>query len=426
MASSDLSLDSITFQDFLRSKPVRNNFTDIENEFNALRAEFQAAVPSTAAEVVNARDNMDDLQDNIHLRKVYQGFWNTGGVVSPNGAGNNTVRVTAGSAIVNGVGVDWTSATSGTVSVPTTHRNDVVAINSNGTLTVESGGDGATAPMPDLSATQRPLYHLWLPTETPLTINTNNVFDIRTQGAYVKGQYFFKIQDAIDFASTGAEIIIEAGRYYEELDLAGKNNIHLNFKRGSTLYRPGGSSYAIKNINTAGNETVGTKITGASIKGNSKGGAFELLKFRYADDFTINDCVFDANASSTASKKAFVLEQCDGWKINNNWLSSTYSAYSTFQTCTDYTEDGYRGGQGTILFDAAELANYQLNGWSVVTAAADRAFRGNSTTVGTTGGNNSPTVIKQYVANTSLNVEAITDISTTENAYYTVIPLKHR
>ncbi len=49
MSSSDLNLNSVGFQNQLRSKPVRENFTDIENNFNALRAEVYASIASTAS-----------------------------------------------------------------------------------------------------------------------------------------------------------------------------------------------------------------------------------------------------------------------------------------------------------------------------------------------------------------------------------------
>lgn len=185
MASTDLDLNQINFQTQLRSKPVKENFTDIQTNFNALRAEFQAGVASTAAEVVNARDNMTALQDNIHLREVYGKRVRNGLLVSAQGTPDMTVQVATGAGIAGGVGVHLTAAqNSATIATASSGklRQDAVVIGNDNNLTIVSGPEynatASNAQYPNIASTQLLLAHVRVGNTTS-TLGADDISDRR-------------------------------------------------------------------------------------------------------------------------------------------------------------------------------------------------------------------------------------------------------
>ena len=180
MSSSDLDLNVVSYQDNLRSKPVRENFTDIENEFNALRSEVYASIASTASEVTSARDNFTTLTNNIHERKLY------GNRVDGTGAykvsvSNLVITITSGSGIVNGVGVRHSASATASVTVPSASnsRYDIVVLNTDNTRTIVTGTETTgTAVIPTSAVTQMPVarWHIFD------TTSTLSPVDIRYKG----------------------------------------------------------------------------------------------------------------------------------------------------------------------------------------------------------------------------------------------------
>jgi len=381
--STDLTLKSIEFQSNLRSKPIRENFTDIQNNFNLLRSEFATSVSATASEVTNARDNLSALDDNIHLRSQNGSYMNTGGIVTAQGTPDATIRVSAGSGMVDGIGVSSLSATSAAIVSPTIVRRDVVAINSDNSLTVELGNDSVDAILPTLSSTQRPLAMILQDAFNPLTIAAADITEIRRQGATANGKWFFKIQDAVNYISSG-EIKIQPGEYYEEIDLSGKSNIQLTGQKGVNIYRPSATEYAIKSVNTVSNETTGIKIKDVSLFGNSKAGAIELLKFEYSDKFSLDGIEFDGNSSSTATYKDFVINQCDDFRLDNNIIDN-YASTTNITNATKYFEDGYFMGQVVYAGTTAQKTELVKMGFTELTAMANKFPRVESS-AGNTGG----------------------------------------
>jgi hypothetical protein len=260
MASSDINLNNIGFQSQLRDKPVQQNFSDIQNNFNALRAEVYASIASTASEVTSARDNFGNLTDNIHIRRVYNDGVATGGIITAQGTPDNTVRVSAGEAVVNGVGCDWSSATSGTVAAVTVaSRKIVAAVNSDKTISLELGATG-TSNLPTISSTQRPLAIISQDTASPAVFESGDILDARNQGCFMprRREWKFKIQDAINAlgGTLGGDIIIGAGNYYE--DLSYKSNQKLIFESGANLYTLNGTAVTFREIDTS--SLTNTKI----------------------------------------------------------------------------------------------------------------------------------------------------------------------
>jgi len=346
--SSDLNLNSISYQNQLRSKPIRENFTDIQNEFNDLRSEVYASIASTASEVTSARDNFSNLSDNLHIRKINPaGVFNTGGRVYAQGTPDNTVRITSGSGICpNGVGVNWTSATSDTIAAVDKPRFIVAVVNSDNSLSLELGSTSDDPILPSLAKTQLPLAIIYQNTAGTVAVTNAYINDARRQGARVYNQYFFHIQDAVDLVNDtlGGNIDIGAGYYYEEIDIRGKSNLTLNFENGARVYRPTDSNYCINSANTASSVTEGIKIIGGSFYGTSKLGNKELLRIEYTDKFILVENIFDGNIAATATYKNAYIDQCDSFKLTRNMFFGTsgeqdMNTYKITSTCTDYITD---------------------------------------------------------------------------------------
>lgn len=151
MSSNNLDLDSILYQDQLRSKPVEDNFQSIESNFNALRSEVYAGIASTASEVTSARANMDSLTENIKLRKVYGNrvINDTSFSVAALNTAAMFVQIATGSGIVDGVGVTLTTAavTSATINTAASgkHRLDAVVIDINNDAYIKEGAEVSTS-----------------------------------------------------------------------------------------------------------------------------------------------------------------------------------------------------------------------------------------------------------------------------------------
>jgi hypothetical protein len=157
LASQDLDLEKPQFQSQLRSKPVRNALTDIENNFNSLRAEVYASIASTASEVTSARDNFSALDDNIHERKVFTNVINGTASYMVSNVSGLQVQIAAGSGIVDGVGVYHNTTATASVTSPAASNNriDYVIINTDNTQTIVTGTETTgTAVDPSIASTQ--------------------------------------------------------------------------------------------------------------------------------------------------------------------------------------------------------------------------------------------------------------------------------
>lgn len=166
-----VQLKQIIFHSDLVSKPVRDNFADIENALNNLQDQFNAILTAASgAEVVNARDYHAVLRDRIRSggQALKRNTLITGGVVTINGGDTAKVDISAGEAIINGVGCKWSAQTSAAIS-PTSsgnHRVAVVVANSDNTISILDGGDFdeiTDDPLfPSIADSQLSLYALYI------------------------------------------------------------------------------------------------------------------------------------------------------------------------------------------------------------------------------------------------------------------------
>jgi hypothetical protein len=381
----------ITRQSDVRSKPLRNNFTNFFNKINEIIDEIAAiAIGTTNAETTAARPYHTSLKNR--LDSIGSGNFNyikSGGVVSINAGDSQKVDIIETQAKVNGIDVKAVAATSGTIAFTSANtRYDIVAIKSDSTFEVITGAESADPVLPAVATTQKAL---WV-----LIIGTASValgWDARSQGCYYHhdGAYKFnwEIQDAVDDITVG-DIFVAAGKYYEEVDLTGKSDITLRFENGAKLYRIANTAYAIKSINTVGNEETGIKVIGADLYGNSKAGSLELLKFDYTDEFTILNCQFDGNGSSTATYKNFVIDNSDNLLLFGNIMMNPHSTSnvtnSTYNQIVGnriaFVEDKitfnndtniYRDSAGTLKTDDnfAVAGEYQIFPGNAFLAIAD-------------------------------------------------------
>ena len=184
MASSDLNLNNIGFQNNLRSKPIRENFQDIQSQFNALTAEINATIASTASEVTTARDNYNALVDNIHVRRVYNNriATNTDFQVTESSPAAMSIDYTSGQGIVYGTGIN---ATSGTINVTAPavgkRRIDTIVVDTSNAVALLSGAEVSTASAaayPSIADTEMILAH-WSITATATSITNARIIDDR-------------------------------------------------------------------------------------------------------------------------------------------------------------------------------------------------------------------------------------------------------
>jgi hypothetical protein len=186
MASNDLDLNVLSYQDNLRTKPVRENFQNIETEFNALRGEVNAGIASTASEVTSARHNMDTLSDNIELRKVWKNriVQDDDLQVSAIGTPIMAVSIGTGAGIVEGNGVQLTAAvTSATIATAASgkHRLDAVVIDKTNSAFIKEGAEVSTSSAvvyPEILSSEMILAHFNV-NNTTTSITTAQIIDDR-------------------------------------------------------------------------------------------------------------------------------------------------------------------------------------------------------------------------------------------------------
>jgi hypothetical protein len=187
--SQNLNLPKPKFQSQLRSRPVREALEQIESNFNLLRTEVYASLASTITEVTVARDNISTLVGNMNIRKVYgNGFVGEDYVVQNPAGADMKVRCLPGSGIVAGVGVDWRVQLSDTIIAPAAgkHRIDIVAVNTDNSLSIIGGGATATSnncALPSIASTQEQLAFLYLTAGTTALSDNVNIFNVKPYSA---------------------------------------------------------------------------------------------------------------------------------------------------------------------------------------------------------------------------------------------------
>lgn len=327
-----LNLRQIIYRAYLLSKVVRDNFTDTQNFVNNLQTQINNILtPPAGSEVANARDFYPVLRDRLQGGfKAVRHQLIVPGVVAAQSTPNMTVKISAGEALIDGVGVVFAGQNSGTITAPTFFRYDVVAINSDSSISVLTGNDSNDPELPAVSISQLAVAIIRLTSAT--TSITNSIIEnIRNQGCvYWKDnlqKYEFKISDAVADAGEG-DIYIGRGSYYEEVDLTALSGISLIYENGANHYRPSAAGRCVKGINTLGNETTFNKVINGKFFGNSKAGSVGLVDFVYADDVLLENCIFDSNSASSADRKTFSFTNCFRDQANPDYIKDSVQYFS--------------------------------------------------------------------------------------------------
>jgi len=229
--SSELNLNTINFQNAIRSKPVRENFTDIQNNYNLLRNEVYASLASTASEVVSARGGFGALVDNINIRSV--------GKTGVKSASSNNVdtlgvsgiiRIYAGEGICpDGSGVKWSNTTLDAVTQVSKKRYGVAVVNNDSSVAVEWGATATRPLLPPIAKSQRPLATILQNTGVVTLSNQFDIVDAREQGCHIGTAWEFKISDAFSLHGVnGASISVGKGRYVEDLTYPDNTDIYFH------------------------------------------------------------------------------------------------------------------------------------------------------------------------------------------------------
>lgn len=228
--SVNANLNQITFQSSLRSKPVRENFTDTENALNDLQSQINAlATPPAGTEVTNARDNHAVLRDRLRSGfGLFDRYMVSGGLVSQDTGLNMKVTVALGEAVVAGVGCIWAAQTSGTITAPATNpRYDTVVVNSDNSISIVTGAESATPSYPSIASTQKALAQIYLTVGMTQIVDAD-ISDYRDEPIYSNfmrgGRWASAGLVAADFSAgfgTVTEITIKMCRVGNSLRLIG-------------------------------------------------------------------------------------------------------------------------------------------------------------------------------------------------------------
>lgn len=265
MGNVNLDLNQITYQSQLRSKPVRENYFDIQNGVNDLQSQINAlatASTATLAEITNARDYADVLRDRLRGASLSEGnVLLTGGVVSEQGTPDMTVAVTAGTALVNGVFCSWDAQNSGTVTAPVSNtRLDYIVVNSDNSISIVSGTASATPVFPAVASSQLIIGALVVKSTTT-SLNDNVEVFVFKHNKYLD-VYIGSAQDVYQSKYTFGNVIIDASI---TLDCTNTTDIY-NLQRKCIVFDLIGNFYTTSNgeISVAASNAIVTNANNGS------------------------------------------------------------------------------------------------------------------------------------------------------------------
>jgi hypothetical protein len=251
LTSGDIS--EITNQSDLISKFVRDNFTNLKNKTNEVIDDLAAvSIGTTNAETTAARPYHTSLKerlDDITTGKPnYRGSITS--LVTESSPAAMTVDIAADVGQVGGITVNWSAATTGTITAPSVNpRIDVVVVNSDNTLSVVTGSEAVTPAIPTIASTQLPLARIDLATSTSTITNSlitnyngyvwsqlGEIIAIHpdTQSAYLPNTFHYSLCDGTELLDS---TYISTSNDTKVPDLSDDR-----FLRGGTSYGTGGTN----------------------------------------------------------------------------------------------------------------------------------------------------------------------------------------
>lgn len=276
--SVNANLNQITFQSSLRSKPVRENFTDTENALNDLQSQINAlATPPAGTEVTNARDNHTVLRDRLRSESMINGnVLISGGVVSDQTVPDMTVHIAAGEAIVDGVACKWAAQDSGTITAPVSNtRLDYVVVNSDNSISIVAGTPGASPVFPAVASSQLVVAALVVKAATTSLNDNVEVFVFRHKPSYMEDIYIGSALNAYQGIYVFGNLIVDAD-VAMDCNASGLSGLHLryaHFKCSGYFYITSGKSLTITNTAESYFDNGESGSTAGGNSGGAGGGA---------------------------------------------------------------------------------------------------------------------------------------------------------
>ncbi len=203
----------------------------------------------------------------------------------------------------------------GAVTAPTNEQWAVPTISSDGTLSSILGSDIINAVCPTMAITNRPLAMFKLISST-ISIVNSDIADAKEQGVILSDnlettKWYWKVQSAVDAVDdfVGGNIKINAGNYYEQIDMLNKENIQLDFNPAAIVYRISDVTYCLKALNGSLKNNV--TINGGVFNDNGKAGSIENIRFDFILGLKLNGLDISLNAGSSATNKSIRMQVCN-------------------------------------------------------------------------------------------------------------------
>jgi hypothetical protein len=219
LTSGDIS--EITRQADVLSKPLRDNFTNLKNKTNEVIDDLAAvSIGTTNAETTAARPYHASLKERLDdITSGKPNYRDTiTSLVTESTPNAMTVEIAAGAGQVGGITVNWSAATTGTITAPSVNpRIDIVVVNSDNTITVVTGAEAATPLIPTVTNTQLALARIDL-TVGMATITNSDIINYNgyvwsqigeiiaihpgTKTAYLPNSYHYSRCDGMELLDT--------------------------------------------------------------------------------------------------------------------------------------------------------------------------------------------------------------------------------
>jgi hypothetical protein len=255
MASKLTSQDiaEITRQSDVISKNLRDNYTNLKNKTNEVIDDLAAvSIGTTNAETTAARPYHTSLKERLDSigsgKPAYRST--IASLVTESSPAAMTVDIAADEGQINGISVNWSAATTGTITAPSVNpRIDVVVVNSDNTLSVVTGSEAVAPVIPTIASTQLPLARIDLATSTSTITNSlitnyngyvwsqlGEIIAIHpdTQSAYLPNTFHYSLCDGTELLDS---TYISTSNDTKVPDLSDDR-----FLRGGTSYGTGGTN----------------------------------------------------------------------------------------------------------------------------------------------------------------------------------------
>lgn len=295
---------NIDFQSDVDSFPLRENFNILKNKTNeVIDGLASVSIGTTNAETTAARPYHTSIKERLDSMNTGINRMKTGGAVTMTGAQQATAA--AGEALIKGIDVKFALAVFSSIPFAPSGqvRYDVIVVNSDNTVSRVAGTASATAVLPAVSVTQRPL--------AVLTCTNSNITaaDAREQGViYKKGgelKWAWLLGGAIsDKGTEDGDFFIYKGNYREAEIVHLNTNYQAFYFDSGAVFNSRGGANAIFTIG------VRKKLTGGRFIGS--GGKYTIRMQN--NDIAIKSCII---SGGNAAHRDLVLNGAENATVSD-------------------------------------------------------------------------------------------------------------